>query len=299
MGETNSSWLSRLGSKGIEKLAQPAVHKRRNMKTLTDCRKAPKIVLALIIALSAFQIPAQGQVPSGPLQYNFTAQDLPLWNFGGFYAMPHLTQRLHQDAKGGITTFYAESGEGPALVGKITGNASILKMRLRSTVAVEEYIPEEDMFWMRKENLTLTFDPNVRSLVGNNHVSRWREAWVMDCPDSFWECDHWKWVRKTSTAVLPFGVTTPETADGSWKLDLDFVPAGNKLTGTGAITFSNGEALQFQLLGSYSPKKDCTKILLKGIGADQGATMTLSLAGPQMQIEHLRGTVCGQHLRFP
>ena len=272
------------------------------MKTPTSHRKAPKIGLALIVAFSSFQMAAQAQAPSGPLQYNFTAQDLPLWNFGGLYAMPHMTQRLHQDAKGGITTFYAASGEGPALVGKITGSPSTLKIRLRSTVAVEEYILDQGplgIFWMRKENLTLTFDPIVRALAGSNHVSRYRDERVMDCPDSFWECDHWKWVRKTSAAILPFAAATPESTDGSWTLDLGILPAGNKLSGTGSITFSNRETFQFQLLGSYSPKKDNTKILLKGVGADKGATIMLSLVGPQRQIEQLRGTVCGQPLRFP
>src|SRR6266404_5836019 len=91
-------------------------------------------------------------------------------------------------------------------------------------------------------------------------------------------------------------LAVPEQSDGSWTLKLDLVPAGNKLSGTGSIVFSNGETLEFQLIGSYSPAKQTSKVLLLGSGSAKGARLVLSMVEPEGRIVSMRGTVAGQKL---
>jgi hypothetical protein len=106
-------------------------------------------------------------------------------------------------------------------------------------------------------------------------------------------------VRTTSSFTLSVELSIPQTTDGNWTLDLDIVPSGNKLAGTATIGFSGGEELKFQLLGNYAPRTQKTKLVLKGTGVDKGAALILSLYGPVMEIQWMRGMIGGQRIRFP
>jgi hypothetical protein len=123
-------------------------------------------------------------------------------------------------------------------------------------------------------------------------VSRTREEL------SFWPGDK-PYIRHTTVSVQTVAMTVPESADGNWTLSLEIVPTGNKLSGTAAITFSNGEIFRFQIIGRYSPKTGKTTLLLRGDGVDKGANLSLSISGSDMGIESMHGTVGGQRIRFP
>ena len=234
-------------------------------------------------------------------QYAFTNNDNPrLWNFSGLYWMPfYNVLRWHQGAKGTITASYGIAAPtNIALAGTITGSGSRLKLRLRSTMEFADSSTDPSGA-MRKDRLSLTFDPGANLLTGSDRVSETTQTYEMDCPNSFWECDHWKWVTRTSSSTQPVSIATPETTDGNWMLTLEIAQAGNKLSGTALITFANGETLPFQLAGSYAPKSQRSKILLKGTGNGKGANLMLSVVGPQMKIERLRGFLGGQSVKFP
>ena len=83
--------------------------------------------------------------------------------------------------------------------------------------------------------------PGARTLAGTDRFTETRQEYVMDCPNSFWECDHWKWVRHTSSFTQPFEMAIPEITDGNWTLKMDIVPGDNKLSGTATIVFASGE----------------------------------------------------------
>ncbi len=50
---------------------------------------------------------------------------------------------------------------------------------------------------------------------------------------------------ESDTYTIPAGMT------GDWTLDTDITAVVNKLSGTGALTLSNGRVLTYQITGSY------------------------------------------------
>jgi len=274
------------------------------MKDMQDYWALAKLFLALSI-VAFCRVTIGQQPPSGSFQYAFTApQGLPLWNFSGSYVLPSYYEgfefdnnsQLHLCANGKIIATYdgADTGS-PALAGTITGAGSTLKMRLSSTPTLTEYFSGAKI----KNKYSLLFDPSARLLKGTDRVTQTSVQLVMDCPNSFWECNNYKMQSVTSSSIQPITVAVPETADGNWTLNLEIVPEGNKLSGSASITFSNGEAFQFGLRGSYAPKKQKTTVILRGAGIDKGATLLVSIADMEMRIVSIRGIVGGQRIHFP
>ena len=273
------------------------------MKNGQNRRPSATLLLASILVAFCSTVPAQ-QPPSGLFQYAFSAeQGLPLWNFTGPYSLPSYfdgfefddASHLRHSANGRITATYDQADPGlAALAGTITSSSKI-KLRLSSTTTVSKYYSGAKI----KDRYSLTFDPTNRIFTGTDRVTQTSQQLVMDCPGSFWECNNYRMANVTSASVQPVTIPTPETADGNWTLTLEIAPDKNKLSGTGSIVFSNGESFQFQLLGRYSAKTQKSKILLRGTGADKGATLWLSIVGPDMGIESLRGIVGGQRIHLP
>jgi hypothetical protein len=185
-------------------------------------------------------------------------------------------------------------------VGAIGGAGANLEMRLHSGMAVPELVTDGGMQFgvNRKDKLSLSFDAKTGALTGTDRVSRTREEVEYGSRDSFWESDHTYIKRTTSVSVQSVATTVPESTDGNWTLSLEIVPAENKLSGTAAITFSNGEVFRFQILGRFSPKTGKTALHLKGYGVDKGANLSLFISGPNMKIESMHGAVGGQRIRF-
>jgi hypothetical protein len=266
-----------------------------------------RIINLLSVALVALGvgIGARGEAPSGSFQYALSAQnDVPLWNFSGAYVFPYGSVQLHQDSKGRIVASYDALGLGSVgLVGSFSGAGTNLKLRLRSEVGVPELLMDESTGYLgypvsRKDTLSLTFDANTGALTGTDRVNRMHEEIQYGSPDSFWEGNKTFIKRTTTVSIQTIVMTVPESTDGNWTLSLEIVPAGDKLSGTAAITFSNGDIFRFQILGRYSTKTGKTTLLLKGDGVDKGASLSLFISRPNMEIESMHGTVGGQRIRF-
>jgi hypothetical protein len=207
--------------------------------------------------------------------------------------------RWRQTARGAINAFYGTGAPtNIALVGRIDRNGRRLNLRLHSTMEFADF--SIDLAGAsRKDRLSLIFDPGARRLSSTDRISEATAGLVMDCPNSLWECDHWKWATTTDHFTQSVEITTPETTDGNWLLTLEIAQTENQLSGTGLITFANAETLPFQLSGNYAPKNQRSKILLKGAGDGKGAALMLWTVGPEMKIERMRGLVGGQRIRFP
>jgi len=226
---------------------------------------------AIAIATLWWQIAAMAQAPTGSLEYSFSAQDgVPLWNFSGAYSTPYYavtndTLVLHHFGKGNMYSI------------------SIFTDSMQQETAV-----------LRKDTLTLTFDPGTMTLNGTDRTVIKNLVLVYDG----YPYNHWK-ATSGYTFNKPVSLQVPETTDGNWNLELDIASAGNKLTGSALIRFTNGEVFQFQLAGTYLPSTQKTKILLKGQGEDKSANLVLSLLGPEMNVERMSGNVGGQRIRYP
>src|SRR5262249_21993257 len=154
---------------------------RKKRACANECTYYMKTSLRWIIRLAAFIVitsvgwmRANGQAPSGNYEYTLKAQDgFALWNFSGAYSWPFYdTLQLHQDAKGRLTAIIEEGGPtNVALVGAVTGSGSRLKMQLRSTTGLPEYLLDRDLMAMRKDKLSLKFDALTRALTGTDHIS--------------------------------------------------------------------------------------------------------------------------------
>src|SRR5437763_1881513 len=167
------------------------------MKDMQDYWALAKLFLALSIVAFCRGTTGQ-QPPSGSFQYALTAQQgLPLWNFSGAYLLPSYYEglefdnnsQLHQYANGKVIVTYAGAEtSGPALAGTITGAGPIVKMRLSSAPTLTEYFAGAKI----KNKYSFRFDSSARLLNGTDRVTQMSVQLVMDCPNSFWECNNYK-----------------------------------------------------------------------------------------------------------
>jgi hypothetical protein len=266
----------------------------------------------IILSLTLAGMAALGQAPSGTIVYEFaTNSPVPLWNFTGTYLAPYYlntndTLQLHQDGRGRIIGTYQttyQSGDqtiGNAAVaeGSVRSVGSNISVRLASTIFLVESSSSffDEIGLRRKDRLLLAFEPDTGTLAGTDRITKTRQHVVVD--PTFFGSSHTKNLGTFSYSQAAT-LIVPERTDGSWTLELNLIPAGNKLSGTGSITFSNGELFEFHLLGSYSPAKQTSKVLLVGSGLAKGARLVLSRVEPEGRIVSVRGTVAGQKLSLP
>ncbi len=271
------------------------------MKTQLSFGTTRSIVIA--IAALSWQTAAWAQVPTGSLQYSFSVQDgIPLWNFSGTYSTPYYaatndTLVLHHFGNGNISASYQEDPAGGAVEGTIRGANSNLRVKLLSKMFINSSFSEntqQQTAVLRKDALTLSFDPATKTLPGSDRTVIKNVVLVYDG----YPYNHW---RATSSYTLsqPVSLQVPETTDGNWNLGLDIAATGNKLTGSALIRFTNGEVFKFQLAGTYFPSTQKTRILLMGQGEDKGASLVLSFVGPEMNLQRMSGNVGGQRIRYP
>jgi hypothetical protein len=91
----------------------------------------------------------------------------------------------------------------------------------------------------------------------------------------------------------------PADMDGTWDVELHVAADGTKYTGTAKAELSNGRNVPFDLKGSYSAKKDTSKLALKGAGLNRGMSMNVSavLTNAQFQVQSLKGKLLGQKVQ--
>ena len=269
---------------------------------------ANAVLFALLLPLATDAQPGSNAAPAGSWQYDIKGHaGSALWSFSGLYNLPFYgLLRLHHCADGEITAS-PETGDtnNVLLTGMVIGNASRLKMRLRSTSELWEWrdFGFEYPFWdmvMRKDDISMSFHSANGTLTGNDRIRRtWSETVYYNPSDPFSAGDKMKIVRHSRTSVEPITVVTPLATDGNWTLQVNIVPSGDKLSGTASVVLSNGESIEFDLDGRYLARGQRAKLVLKGAGDDTGAALALTLVGADMELESLRGRIGGQSVRFP
>jgi hypothetical protein len=265
---------------------------------------AQSISLYCFFGLAVFASSASEimQSPAGDFRIEIGAvTNLAVRNLTSSFTLPFYPQlQFHHTGGGTITGSFTAGGiTTGALSGRLSGSGSDLKLRLSSTQAFPDYMLVPFYGVMRKDTYTLAFDSAANTFSGIDHITETHDEIIYYTPDSFWEGHHTKTVHRRSSINSPLVVHVPEITDGSWELHLNIIPIGNKLSGTARITFPNAESFHFQLFGSYLPKSQTVKIVLRGTGEDKGATLMLSLVGLAMDIKSMRGTIGGQTIRYP
>jgi len=87
--------------------------------------------------------------------------------------------------------------------------------------------------------------------------------------------------------------------NGDWTLDTSIAAGGDKLTGTGILTLSNGRMLSYQITGSYKTTSEIAKLKLVGVGEAARTSFSLATQGTNMVLTALKGKVLGQKPAFP
>jgi len=264
-----------------------------------------KNVIVGLLALVGMTTVAQ--VASGAVHYEFaTDSGVPLWNFTGSYLASYYlntndTLQLQQDGRGRIFGTYQTAHQmgGQTILyvvgaqGSVRSAGSNITARLASAIFLAEssFTPLDEIGVRRQDRLLCVFEPATRTLIGTDRVTNTRQHVVID--PSFFSSSHTRNLGSfsyTQAATL----VVPEQSDGSWTLNLELVPTGTQLSGTGSILFSNGETFEFQVTGSYSSTKQTSKLLLLGSGAAKGARLVLTRLEPEGRIVSMRGSVGGQ-----
>src|SRR5439155_456169 len=100
----------------------------------------------------------------------------------------------------------------------------------------------------------------------------------------------------------PFEIHTalPVEATGAWNLSLNISTNRAKYAGSAAITLSNGKSFPLLASGTYSPKTDISRLLLRGTGTNSGISLSLtgSSTNGEVVIQKLTGHALGQTLRL-
>ena len=92
----------------------------------------------------------------------------------------------------------------------------------------------------------------------------------------------------------------PASATGDWNLTLNLTTNKTKYTGAATVMTSTGVAANYTATGSYTAKKDTSKITLKGTGLSKGSSLSLliSTVGANLTVDTLSGKVLGQSIKF-
>jgi hypothetical protein len=233
--------------------------------------------LCLVVLFGNIQ--SQAQAPVGSFRFNSNSGPL-IWNFDGLYSH-HTAQGRLVDA-GGVT------------YGSVAGADGNIKVRLWYREEISHMVIPFFAYVqvIQKSRVHLTLDPATRQLEGEariTEITRQVQQFI------------WTEVKHLGTVsyVEPITVPVPPPIDGSWTLDLNIVPDENKLSGDATLSFPNGGNILFSLVGTYSPVKQQSKIILRSVAPNKGASLVLVASGPELAISSMRGRVCGQTVRFP
>jgi hypothetical protein len=251
------------------------------------------LTASFLLAYVSMTAGSLAQAPSGTFEYNFTTNDgAGLWNFSGsyqalYYFDTNCMLRLTHYGRGNLEGKYREVPYGNRVAGTARGSSQNIKLRLNSVTWPVGAL-------VRGDRLTLSFDSVARTLKGTDRVV----SAVYTYGGGGW--------FSSPHVVSGFGLSSrqqvvlavPQTTDGNWHLTLHVTPTGNKLSGTGSIEFANGMVYHFQLIGSYAPQRNTSKVLLKGINESKGAFLVLSIATPELGIQRLSGRVGGQSVKL-
>ncbi len=250
--------------------------------------KNMKCLLVSLIALGA--ISANAQVPTGAFTYVFT--NLPLWDISGSYTFSGSSNGITDTATLVISN---------AANGKITGtlvdtiSEGFLSVHVNSTVkgkiSVRAGVPVASL----RSSGTLS-GVATGTARGTSIETIDADALTLNADIKGTIKPHGSKPRKfsaTTTAPLPVGM------DGDWQLDTNIIATGNKLSGTGTLSLSNGRDLTYQITGNFNTTSEIAKLRLKGQGDALGTSISMTTQGTNMDLTVLKGKVLGQKPTVP
>jgi hypothetical protein len=248
----------------------------------------------MTVAGQAFTVIQSGApgVPSGDINYAFT--NTPLWDASGIYTNNTDTndvviESIQQQANGKITGVRTETyvngmdqadASGP-VTGKVFVRAGVVGASVKSSGGITGVSGGVDYTGAYSEEDTEIINPSSLTIYDSGST---RICIVGE------KCD-----TGTSADTVPL----PAGMNGNWELDISVAANGNKRTGTGTLTLSNGRVLTYQIIGSYNARNQLSKLKLVGESEATGSSLSLTTYGAGMDLTGLTGNVLGQPLKYP
>jgi hypothetical protein len=243
------------------------------------------ILLLLSIATTFAQTP-----PSGDLSYIFT--EFPIWDISGHYTRTvdsaTVTVDIVHSAKGKITGSRSEiyklnqdhlEGYG-FLQGVLSSTAEGTVFRGTSK---NTYSGTVSGRWA-----TATAASHDKVLVVPSSLTLQGEATIRMCVKG----------SRCTTSYDGYQLPMVTGMTGDWGLDLSLSAVGNKLSGTGKITLSNGRVLNYVASGRYNSRANTSSLMLKGQVEAAGTHLSFILPSVDLVPVNIRGNVMGQKIAF-
>jgi hypothetical protein len=248
----------------------------------------------MTIAGQTFAVTQPGApgAPSGEFNYAFT--NTPLWDVSGIYTNNTGTndvviEDIQQQANGKITGLRTETyvdgmdhadASGP-VTGRVFARAGAVGASVKDSGGITGVSGGVDYTGAYSGEDTEIIDPSSLAIYDSGST---RVCIVGK------RCD-----AETSADTVPL----PAGMNGNWELDISIAANGNKRTGTGTLTLSNGRVLTYQIVGSYNAKNQLSKLKLVGESEATGSSLSLTTYGAGMDLTGLTGNVLGQPLKYP
>lgn len=245
-----------------------------------------------VVVLAAWTTAGMAQVPTGQFSYAFT--NTPLWDIGGIYTNNTVTNDVvivtfEHEASGVITgdgteTYVsgADHAEGSrSITGRCRTKSGVVEGTLSTRGELSGVIGGRNFLANFTARGTATLDPSTLSIFSSGTIH--------ECVVG----------GKCVTDTQGYNLPLPDGMTGDWTLDLDVVPSGNRLGGTGTLTLSNGRVLSYQIIGSYKTTSQVAKLKLVGEGDAIRTSLSLTTQGAGMVLTALKSKVLGQKPTFP
>jgi hypothetical protein len=244
------------------------------------------------VVLAAWTTAGMAQVPTGQFSYAFT--NTALWDLSGIYTNNTVTNDVviatfEQEASGVLTgartETYVSGADHAEGTGSITG-----RVRTKSgVVGATDSSKGEISGVSGGVSYIGNFTTKGTATLAPSTLTIFTSGTIRVCVVG----------GKCVTDTQGYSLPLPEGMTGDWTLDLDVVPTGNKLGGTGTLTLSNGRVFMYQIIGSYNSKSQSSKLRLVGEGDATGTSLSLTTQGTAMDLTALKGKVLGQTPVFP
>jgi hypothetical protein len=258
----------------------------------------------MLLTLGMFCVLGQQVVHSEIMSGSFTNEfsvgsGLELWDPSGTYTEDldglQMTFTLNSDPFGKLTgsgTFNVYEGwdylSGNFVIsGSLKSAGSVVRVKIAMTLTGSGYVAGYFVNFSARVNENLEINAASHEMIGTVGGSI-----TVAVPE----------LRRKQTRSMPKSgimMDLPDDTDGAWSLLMDVVPGGNTYAGTGTAELSNGRSFDLSVTGSYSAKKDTSKLLLTGLSKAVSLSLVTRETNGIMSIESLKGSTLGQKLKTP
>ena len=219
-----------------------------------------------------------------PFEKEFDAPEEPrIWDFSARYPSPLLT--LQQDSAGLLVNDAQAHGW-------VWQNGSCISLHLITTRPNGYFIQFSpthiEIILEDTCTAALILDPIQRRLIGTN-------ACVTIGQEFQWFLFTWAAYRNLTTnrSSALVNLPLPDEVTGHWRLALDVVPSGNRLTGRAFIVLSSSNVISLDVTGTISPVNKSVMVW-----QNSPNRLTVVTAGPEISLLSMHGNLAGQGIDY-